>query len=78
VKGQLELEEMLGAQGALLGETEADTVRRGAQLMADVGRRLVKDGEVIKDKAANAAELELRIRRFTAEKLPVMRGLGVV
>jgi SAM-dependent methyltransferase len=75
---QFELEEMLAIQGVLLDETEAETVRRGAQLMADVGRRLVKDGEVIKDKAANAAELELRIRRFTAEKLPVMRGLGVV
>jgi hypothetical protein len=33
---------------------------------------------MLEDQAANEAELAARIRRFTAERLPVLRELGVV
>lgn len=75
---ELEFRDMLAAQGALLGEGEAETVRRGWRIMADTGRRLVRDGETLKDQAANETELAARLRRFADTQLPVLQGLGVL
>ena len=41
-------------------------------------KRLAKDGQAIQGEAENLAELERRIRGFIAERLPLLRSLGVV
>ena len=74
----LEFEELIAVQAALSDEGAADAARRGWAIMARTGRRLVMDGAVLSDQAANEAELAERIARFNVAKLPLLRTLGVV
>jgi len=46
--------------------------------MARTGRRLLKDGAVLQDKAANRAELASRIAAFQRDRLPLFQQLGVI
>jgi len=76
---RLEFEELLAAGAVVAGEDDvARTAQRGWEIMARTGRRLLKDGEVLRDQAANEAELSERLRKFSRSKLPLLRSLGVV
>ena len=52
--------------------------RLGWETMARTGRRLIRDGAILQDAAANEAELAQRIAAFNQAKLPLLRRLGVV
>ncbi len=41
-------------------------------------KRLIKDGKRIEDEAENIAELEVRVRGFMQQRLPVLKQLGVI
>ena len=76
---RLELEEMLAAGAAFRSADDTQTTaQQGWELMARTNRRLRKDGAILQDQAANTAELAVRIDRFKASKLPLLRSLGVL
>ena len=52
--------------------------RRSWDLMAPGNKRFVKDGKAVEDQPSHLAEATARIKTFEAEKLPLMRRLGVV
>jgi hypothetical protein len=53
-------------------------VRRGWDVMARTGRRLLRDGQVLMDPEANQAELARRLTAFPTTRLPLLRRLGLV
>jgi hypothetical protein len=75
---QVDLSELIAAGGALRSEAAEATVRRGWELMARTGRRLVRDGAIIHDQAETETELSQRIADFQTRRLPRLRDLGVV
>jgi SAM-dependent methyltransferase len=74
---QVDLSELIAAGGELRSEPAEATVRRGWELMARTGRRLVRDGAIIHDQAETEAELFRRIADFKTRRLPRLRDLGV-
>jgi SAM-dependent methyltransferase len=74
----LEFEQMLAVAAAFANEDDTPaTARRGWELMARTGRRMRKNGVTLPDDA-HEGELALRIDRFKASRLPLLRGLGVL
>jgi SAM-dependent methyltransferase len=54
------------------------TAARAWEIMARTGRRLLRDGKLLQDQAANEAELVRRLKAFGETQLPVFRGLGAI
>lgn len=75
----LEFDEMIAASAVILGEDDMQaTIQRAWRSMARTGRRLRKDGELLREQSANEAELARRIARFNAGKRPLLQRLGVL
>jgi SAM-dependent methyltransferase len=75
---RVEFTELVAAAAALNGESPEAAARAAWPIMARTGRRLVQDGQVLQDEAANQAELARRIAEFNRAKLPLYKALGVV
>ena len=69
--------ELAAVAAALDGESPEAAARSAWQVMARTGRRLVRDGQVLQDVAANQVELARRFAKFNAAKLPLYKALGV-
>jgi SAM-dependent methyltransferase len=74
----VEFSDLLALNALAHGDDAAQATRRGWEVMAATGRRLLRDGAILPDQAANEAELAARIAAFNQVKLPLYRELGVI
>jgi len=74
---RVEFVDLLAMSGLVREEDPALTAQRGWEMMARTGRRLLSNGDILEDQAANRAALVERIAAFRDDKLPLFRRLGV-
>jgi SAM-dependent methyltransferase len=76
---RVELTDLLALKAMVDGEADAaKAARTGWEIMARTNQRLMKNGEVLVDQAANEAELAACIQAFHATKAALLQGLGVI
>ncbi len=56
----------------------ADWARATWHLLADLGERVFKDGEILRTPEENLAELTARATAFATDRIPILRAVGIV
>jgi len=76
---RVDFADLVAMRALVRNQADAVQVAREAwPAMARTGRRLLRNGQILPDQAANEAELTERIKAFNQTKLPLFRKLGVI
>jgi hypothetical protein len=74
----VDFSDIMALDGTIRGDVPEVTAAKAWEIMSRTGRRLMKNGEVLRDREANTLEQLERIAAFNEIKFPIFHSLGIL